>query len=386
MFGYPTGFSNSSAERQRHMKFKKHVVHLHRLLLDPNNYRFHDLPRYREVRLKSRYSEPGVQSRAQNLLEDSPAFDLGSLKDSIRTNGYIPIEQIVVVPFETISDANHLFLVIEGNRRTAAVKSLLKENEEGSVDLTDVIKSSMKKIEVVELLGADAEIATYTRTLMAIRHVSGVRQWGPYQQAKLVVELFELEGATLGSVAQKIGITSREVARRYRASKALAQMEEDEEFSDFAEPRLYAFFHEAVSSPTIREWLGFSDETYTSTNDDARRLFFELLSPREIDGNIRPAKLTNANQQVRQLRDIVGKAKAVDVLADPEATFEDAHKAALSEIVESEEGIVQSSLAQAITALKKPGLAYSDAEEKELKLWADLLEVIKKIKRIIRES
>ena len=190
----------------------------------------------------------------------------------------------------------------------------------------------------------------------------------------------------MGSVAQQIGISSREVARRYRASKALAQMEEDEEFSDFAEPRLYSFFHEAVSAPVIRDWLKFSDETYTSTRDDARRLFFEVLSPREIDGEIKPPKLTNANQQVRQLKEIVGKKKAIEVLSDPEATFDEAYKTALSEVVDSEVGVVQASLSQAINALKKPGLAYSDADESEKQLWSDLLTVIEKIKKIMGES
>ena len=63
------------------------------------------------------------------------------------------------------------------------------------------------------------------------------------------------------------GISSREVARRYRASKALKQMEEDEEFSvSFAEPRLYVFFHEAVSQPKVREWLELNDVTYKAEN------------------------------------------------------------------------------------------------------------------------
>ena len=367
------------------MQFSKHTLRPGQLLLDPNNYRFHDLRGYKEVKIRTRYSETGVQSRAQSLLEDNPTFDLRPLKDSIRTNGYIPIEQIVVVSFADINNTEPLFLVIEGNRRVAAIKSLLKEHDEGSVDLTDTVEASLNKIEVVRLIGDEDEIKTYTRTLMAIRHVSGIREWGPYQQAKLVVELFEVEGSTLGSVAQQIGISSREVARRYRASKALAQMEEDEEFSDFAEPRLYSFFHEAVSAPVIRDWLGFSDNTYTSTNDDARRLFFEVLSPREINGEIKPPKLTHANQQVRQLREIIGKRKAIEVLADPEATFEDAYRTALSEVIESEVGVVQASLSQAINALKKPGLAYSDADESERQLWLNLLEIINKIKKIMDE-
>ena len=368
------------------MDFSKHSVHPDQLLLDPNNYRFHDLKQYKVVKLRGRYSEHGVQSRAQSLLEETPTFDLGSLKDSIRTNGYIPIEQIVVTPFVSTEESGPKFLVIEGNRRIAAIKSLLKENKAGSVDLSESVNSTLNPIEVVELIGQEEEINAYTRTLMAIRHVSGVRQWGPYQQAKLVVELFEEEGATLGSVAQQIGITSREVARRYRASKALAQMEIDEEFSDYAEPRLYAFFHEAVSAPVIRDWLGFTDDTYTSTNDEARRLFFEILSPRDIDGEIQPPKLTNANQQVRQLKNIVGKKKALKILSDPEASFDDAYRSALSEINESEVGVVQESLSLAIYVLKKPGLAYSDADDSERKLWSELLEVIKNIKKFMGES
>ena len=368
------------------MDFKKHSVDPDQILLDPNNYRFHDLRGYKEVKIRTRYPEQGVQLRALALLEETPTFDLGSLKDSIRTNGYIPIEQIVVIGFDSKVSDKPQYLVIEGNRRTAAIKSLLRENKEGSVDLTEDVKLSLNPIEVVELCGKDEEINSYTRTLMGIRHVSGVRQWGPYQQAKLVVELFELKGATLGSVAQKIGISSREVARRYRASKALAQMEEDEEFSDYAEPRLYTFFHEAVSSPIIRDWLGFSDQTYTSTNEEARRLFFEILSPRDIDGEIKLPKLTNANQQVRQLRDIVTKRKAIEVLANPEATFEDAYKTALSEVTENEEGLVEASLSQAINSLKKPGLAYSNADDNDKVLWSDLLAVIAQIKKIIGSS
>ena len=41
-----------------------------------------------------------VQARALALLTETTAFDLESLRDSIRTNGYIPVEQIVVESYE----------------------------------------------------------------------------------------------------------------------------------------------------------------------------------------------------------------------------------------------------------------------------------------------
>lgn len=365
------------------MDYERIEVKPSQLLLDPNNYRFHDLVGYSEVKKRARYQEPGVQQQALKLLRDTTAFDLGSLKDSIRTNGYIPVEQIIVVPYEAAPDGEQRFLVIEGNRRASSLKILLEESESGAADLSDKVKESIEIIPVVVLRGTEEEIQSYQRTLMAIRHVAGIREWGPYQQAKLVVEMFEEPGSSLGSVAQKIGISAREVARRYRASKALNQMEEDEEFGEFAEPRLYVFFHEAVSQPKVREWLGFNNDTYRAENDEARRLFFELLSPREVDGEKKVAKLNNASQQVRLLKDIVSKPYSLEILADPDKSFEDAVVGSRADVVEDDEGVVERSLATALAYLKKPGLSYIGANDRAKELWAEVLVQVDKIAKII---
>src|SRR5689334_18665722 len=88
------------------------------LLLDPNNYRFHDISGYRPVPNRSRYAEAGVQERALQLLQTTDSFELESLKDSIVTNGYVPLEQIVVEAFDE-DNGTPRYLVIEGNRRVA---------------------------------------------------------------------------------------------------------------------------------------------------------------------------------------------------------------------------------------------------------------------------
>src|SRR5436190_3864084 len=103
------------------MDYEKAEVGPNQLLLDPNNYRFHDIRGYREVKQKARYQEPGVQERALAFLRETTAFDLESLRDSIRTNGYIPVEQIVVVTYADDERANKRYLVIEGNRRAASL-------------------------------------------------------------------------------------------------------------------------------------------------------------------------------------------------------------------------------------------------------------------------
>jgi hypothetical protein len=364
------------------VKLESRKVTPAQLLLDPNNYRFHDLPGYRPVS-RGRYPEPGVQERAMQFLRDTKAFDIGALRDSIVSNGFVPFEQIVVEEYDKV-DSEQRFLVVEGNRRTAAIKSLLKDHEGGTVDLRPEVLETLEEFTVIEIKGSKAERSNYQKTLMAIRHVAGVRAWGPYQQARLVVEMYDKEGGSFGSVAHRIGINAREVARRYRASKALEQMEQDDEFGEYADPRLYSFFHEAVSQPKVREWLAFSDQTYRAENEDARRIFYELLSPREINGAKADAKLQNANTQVRQLKDIVDKPVPLKILADPERSFEEAVRAAEAETPQDETGVLEHSLGVALHALREPSIdAWLSPDDRARTIWAEIVTLIDKVRKLV---
>ena len=377
----------ATAQRlNENMDMKELTLHPNQLLLDPNNFRFHDVAGYKRVSQAARYGERGVQDRALTLLEGTKSFDMGPLKESIRSNGYIPIEKIVVEEFDV--DGNPpTYLIIEGNRRAAALKILLADHKSGAEDIEEDVHKTLENIPVIVVVGGDEERRRFKNTLMAIRHVAGIREWGPYQQAKLVVELYDDEEHAFGPVAQRIGISSREVARRYRASKALQQMEEDEEFSEFADPRLYSFFHEAVSQPKVREWLEFSDETYQAENEENRRLFYELLSPREVEGAMLPPKLQNANKQVRQLKGIVDKEVPMQILADPEQPFEDAVAAAASESSVEEAGLIEHSLGVALQALRRPSVdAWFNPSGRAKELYRDVLRIVENVKAMMEKD
>ena len=361
------------------MKIESREVTASQLLLDPNNYRFHDLQGYKPV-TRARYPEPGVQDRALQFLRDTPAFDLGALRDSIISNGFVPFEQIVVEKYDEVAGKER-YLVVEGNRRTAAIKTILADSAGGTVDLRPDVLKTLTSFTVIEIVGSADERQSYQKTLMAIRHVAGVREWGPYQQARLVVEMYDNEEGAFGPVANRIGISAREVARRYRASKALEQMEKDEEFGDFAEPKLYSFFHEAVSQPKVREWLKFSDQTYQAEDPEARRIFYELLSPRELDGTKASPKLQNANKQVRQLKDIVDKPVPLKILADPEASFDEALRAADAETPQDATGMLEHSLGVALKALREPSIdAWLSPDDKAKEIWSDLVSLVERVK------
>ncbi len=132
------------------------------LLLDPNNYRFLDIAGYRKVAKRERFGEEGVQAKALDLLISNQSFDLEALRDSIASNGFVPLDQLVIEEYDE-QDGKKRYLVIEGNRRAAAVKTLLKDQNDGSVDLDERIQKSLEKLPVIIVSGEDTEKTIFTR-------------------------------------------------------------------------------------------------------------------------------------------------------------------------------------------------------------------------------
>jgi hypothetical protein len=288
-------------------------IRLSKLLLDPNNYRFLDRRKFKK-KASTRFHEDSVQRATLEALEQS--YQLDELKHSILTNGYVPMERIIVVPYPRKPG---FFLVVEGNRRVASLKSILKEDTEGVTILPAEKKLSFSKIPCAILKSSGDSLKHAERVIMGIRHIAGPKQWGAYQQALLVGELKDDEGLEFKDIGEMLGISSMEAARRYRAIGALKFMEQDELYSKKAEPAFYRLFHELVSLPEVRSRFGWSSEENSFLDSDKARQFFELICS---DGN-EEAKLQTYSD-VRKLKSVVGHAKAEDCLFDPEQPLSEA--------------------------------------------------------------
>jgi hypothetical protein len=232
------------------------------------------------------------------------------------TNGYVPMERIIVVPYAPKSG---FFLVVEGNRRVASLKSILKEEQDGVTVLSSEQRASFSRIPSAVLKSSGSSLKHAERVIMGIRHIAGPKEWGAYQQALLVGELKDDEGLDFKDIGEMLGISSVEAARRYRAIGALKSMEQDELFSKKAEPAFYRLFHELVSLPDVRSRFGWSTEKNSFSDIDKARQFFELICS---DGK-QDAKLQTYGD-VRKLKSVVGRAKAEDCLFNPEEPLSEA--------------------------------------------------------------
>ena len=289
-----------------------HVSH-ENLLADPNNYRFQEDPEFVFAETR-RVHEDTVQSRAFARLRD---HGLIQLKQSILRNGLLPIERLIIRQYDHKAES---FVVLEGNRRLAAIRWILDDHAAGVAVPAELLKSFVNiRVAIIE---DEVDDPAFCKAILGVRHVSGIKEWGGYQRSLLVASLRDDHNLETGEVAERLAMTANEVNRRYRALKALRQMMDDEEYGEHAKPDMYPLFHEAVSSTVVKEWLVWEDANWAFTDEKRTHQFYALLSPRPNEEGTHPdsPKITT-REEVRQLRDVLANQEARTVLFDPAHSF-----------------------------------------------------------------
>jgi len=330
-------------------KFEDRELPISSLLLDPNNYRFQDGEDF-VFADERRFVEASIQERTLRRLKTDEGIIF--LKNSILTNGFIPIEKIVVRPYPYADDH---YLVLEGNRRLAAIKWIVSDHEAG-VNIPQNVINLLKGVPVV--IVENTQDPAFYEALMGVRHVSGIKEWGGYQRAKLVVTLRDTYALSTTEVADRIGMTAHEVNRRYRAFKALQNMEQDENFGVHATSDKYTLFHEAITLPPVREWLDWDESTAHFKNNEQLDIFYSLITPSETeDGRTKPAKI-NSREALRELKDIIPNLEARRILFDPNSTLFDAATTAKRDKLSRS---WPTQVAEAITAMER--ISFLDVQQ-----------------------
>lgn len=296
------------------------TVPLRQMMLDPGNFRFRRPGQTTQV-AESRIAEEKVQLAT---LERVKSDGVSELKRSIAENGFVPVERIVVRAMENDQSTDSTdesaepqepqYLVIEGNRRTSALK-LLEQDHTGGVDLPTEVVDVFEAVPV--LIASDASDDDLL-AIMGIRHVGGPKEWGGYQSALLIYQLLKDAELSAREVASRLGLTVNEVNRRYRAFSALTQMLEDEEYGESVTPEMYPIFHETIGQPIVREWLGWSQSDRLLTAESNRQLFYDWLTAGENGGKI------SSYTEIRDLKLILDNDDALTALKDDDQSFADA--------------------------------------------------------------
>lgn len=162
-------------------------------------------------------------------------------------------------------------IVLEGNRRLAAIRSILNPSivqgermRKFESRITPEIKDKLEhRIPVIEL--ASRQDAW---RLLGFKHVNGPAKWGSYAKAKYIVDVHRNYNISLDQIAEQIGDTNKTVRKLYQGLMVIEQAEQNAEFSiaDIKTPRLYySHLYTAIGYEKFRNYLGITEDSDIDT-------------------------------------------------------------------------------------------------------------------------
>jgi hypothetical protein len=253
---------------------------------------------------------------------------------SIARNGYFSGEPLLVIDDPTSDD----LIVVEGNRRLAALKLLLDDHLRAEVKATELpslgdrARSGLREIPV-RVYPSRESLWSY----LGFRHINGTKPWDAFSKAKYVADVHESFGVALSEIADRIGDRNATVTRLYRGLKVLEQAESATAFSVADRvARRFAFSHlyTAVDQGEFQRFLGITSDGSLKRNpvpashlDDLYRLTLWLYGRKSL--GIEPVVRTQ-NPDLNTLREVVASKKGLSLLIGGRS-LSAAHDASLGE-------------------------------------------------------
>jgi hypothetical protein len=269
-----------------------------------------------------RYSGDRLKNDTEIIRFLYASADLSELLQSISANGYIDIEPLVV----TLSGSH--YVVLEGNRRLAAIKLLSDSKLAKSCDvpipeITDTAKETLKEVTVYRVKSREE-----ARDFIGFKHINGPYRWDSLAKARFAADWYKRErknGLTLREIARKLGDRHDTIQRMVAGVYVLDQAKEAGLFAteDRYPGRPFAFSHlyTALTRPGYRTFLGLPEEWRAidpepnpvpkERLDDLKRLMLWLYG--SDDDKIRPVVISQ-NPHVKQLGEVLAKPKARAVM------------------------------------------------------------------------
>jgi len=217
------------------------------LLLDPSN------PRLGRQNVQKKLSQ-------DKILEVMQGFALEELGISVLQSGFWPQEAVIAFK-EKVGKLEKL-VVIEGNRRLAALK-LLQFGVDGkapddwnamyaehSTKEKNAFKELLKKVPYI-LADKREDVQEY----LGFRHVTGIKQWEPAEKAEYIAKLID-QGMSYKEVTDAIGSKVDSVRKNYISFRILLQMEEQSEIHVPSVEERFSVLTLSLRTDGVQSYLG----------------------------------------------------------------------------------------------------------------------------------
>ncbi len=164
-------------------------------------------------------------------------WSLEELAVSFLESGFWPHEALIAVR-ETVQKTKNALVVVEGNRRLAALKLIdqTRKGEETSTKWQELVKpypqSAFARLKDIPYILQPNRQSV--RSFLGFRHVTGIKEWHPAEKAEFIAQLIEDEKLTYEQVRKRIGSKAPTVRQNYISYRLLLQMEEATDRIDVA--------------------------------------------------------------------------------------------------------------------------------------------------------
>ena len=252
------------------------------LVLDPNNPRF--ITRVEDrIRDDDCVRDQTTGRTRQRLSTSTDKYKLEDLVRSIKQNAWLPVDYIFV---RRLAGHSNFFLVLEGNRRLAAIHEIMNDEEPRFAAL----RESLSTLDVMEILspGSDAELQKHITYLLGVRHHGSLIKWAPFAQAhNIFVQFLDEAGQTRDdfkwhepaakTVADTLSIDTNEVKERLKIYRVMAQVGSLPEVMNSEggiKDRYYSVCGEPLISPRkhLGEYLSQHPDTFLLNQEGLGRL------------------------------------------------------------------------------------------------------------------
>ena len=195
----------------------------------------------------------GLQGQGQEDLAVDIAlgFDAITVAESIASHGYFSSEPLIVIPSP---DGDTTYVVVEGNRRLAALLGLTRPDIRSQFADADRWERLAAQAAITPAIHVPVVVAQDRRSVTPIigfRHISGILQWQPYAQARYIAKLVDDDRMGFGEVAAMIGIDRTKVGNLYR-DQAIAVQAKELGIDTGSVERSFSLLTVAMSSPKLR--------------------------------------------------------------------------------------------------------------------------------------
>ena len=244
------------------------------------------------------------------------AMDVREVMMSIAASGFFPHEPLIV------AQEKEKNVVIEGNRRLAAVKILLEPALANPLnadvpEITDKDRAALAGLPTVIRTRRDAW------RYLGFKHVNGPAKWSSYAKSQYIADVHRNFNIGLEDIARQIGDTHKTVQRLYRGLMVIEQAErlkifslEDRWRNHFSFSHIYT----GLDYEGISAFIGLQPETGEiqdpvpiEKKHELRELCLWLYGSKREQA---PPVIQTQSPHLRQLNAVVANREALAALRD----------------------------------------------------------------------